>query len=176
MVQLPVKKKAPTGNKRGRPKAMEVAAKTNHKMDEYYRKKQVQTDAVMTSTHNEEEKKETQHSIEGTTQSVGYLRVQVTEETKAGAFMTVRTDDPLLRRELATEQMRKSKRKELISKRRQPLLAEMVQELEESEKRRMLHELRIYGLPGDEQAAEDRGLENEPSQPMQSVAEYLNNN
>ena len=97
---------------------------------------------------------------------MGYLRVQVIEETKAEAFMTVKTDDPLLRRELVTEQMRKSKRKELISKRRKPLLAEMVQELEESEKRRMLHELRIYGLPGDEQVAEDCGFENEPSQPM----------
>ena len=41
LVQLPIKKKAPTVNKRGRPKAMEVAAKTNHKMDEYYRKKPV---------------------------------------------------------------------------------------------------------------------------------------
>ena len=85
---------------------MEVAAKTNHKMDEYYRKKPVLTDAAMTNTHNEEEKKETQHSIEGTIQNVGYLRVQVTEETKAETFMTVKTDDPLLRRDLATEQMR----------------------------------------------------------------------
>ena len=42
----------------------------------------------------------------------------------------------------------------------------MVQELEESEKRRTLHELRIYGLPGDEQTAEDFGLENDPSPPM----------
>ena len=66
MVQLPVKKKAPTGNKRGRRKAMEVAAKTNHKMDEYYRKKPVQTDVAMANTHNEEEKKETQRSAEGT--------------------------------------------------------------------------------------------------------------
>ena len=41
LVHLPVKKKSPTGNKRGRPKAMEVVAKTNHKMDEYYRKKPV---------------------------------------------------------------------------------------------------------------------------------------
>ena len=58
--------------------------------------------------------------------NVGYLRVQAIEETKAEAFMTVKTEDPLLRREQMTEQMRKSKRKELISKRRQPLLAEMV--------------------------------------------------
>ena len=80
----------------------------------------------MTNTHNEEKKKETQRSAEGTMQNVGYLRVQVIEETKAEAFMTVKTEDPLLRREQMTEQMRKSKRKELISKRRQPLLAEMV--------------------------------------------------
>ena len=84
----------------------------------------------MTNTHNEEEKKETQRSAEGTMQNLGYLRVQVIEETKAEAFMTAKTDDPLMRREQMTEQMRKSKRKELISKRRQPLLAEMVQELE----------------------------------------------
>ena len=83
----------------------------------------------MTNTHNEEEKKETQHSTEGTIQNVGYLRVHVIEESKAEAFMTAKTDDPLLRREQMTEQMRKSKRKELISKRRQRLLAEMVEEL-----------------------------------------------
>ena len=50
----------------------------------------------MTNTHNEEEKKETQRSAEGTMQNVGYLRVQVIEETKAEAFMTARTDDPLI--------------------------------------------------------------------------------
>ena len=59
-------------------------------------------------------------------QNVGYLRVQVIEETKAEAFMTAKTDDPLLRREQMTEQICKSKRKELISKRRQPLLLETV--------------------------------------------------
>ena len=79
----------------------------------------------MTNTHNEK-KKETQRSAEGTMRNVGYLRVQVVEETKAEAFMTVKTVDPLLRREQMTEQMRKSKIKKLISKRRQPLLAEMV--------------------------------------------------
>ena len=80
----------------------------------------------MTNTHNEEEKKEIQRSIEGTIQNVGYLRVQVIEETKVEAFMIVKTEDPLLRREQMTEQMHKSKRKELISKRRQPLLVEVV--------------------------------------------------
>ena len=95
---------------------MEVAAKTNHKMDEYYRKKPVQTDAVMTSTHNEEEKEEIQRIAEGIIENVGYLRVEVIEETKAESYMTVKTEDPLLRRQQMTEQMRKSKRKELISK------------------------------------------------------------
>ena len=80
----------------------------------------------MTNTHIEEEKKETQRSIEGTIQNVDYLRVQAIEETKAEEFMTVKTEDPHLRREQMTEQMRKSKRNKLISKRRQPLLAEMV--------------------------------------------------
>ena len=115
MVQLPVKKMAPTGNKRGRPKALEVAAKTNRKMDEYYRKKPVQADVAMTHAHNEEEKKETQRSAEGTMQNVGYLRVQIIEETKAEAFMTAKTDDPLARREQMAEQLRNSKRQELVS-------------------------------------------------------------
>ena len=33
LVQTPVVKKAPTGNRRGRPRATEVIAKTNHKVD-----------------------------------------------------------------------------------------------------------------------------------------------
>ena len=41
LVQTTVAKKAPTGNKRGRPKASEVIARTNHRMDEFYRKKPV---------------------------------------------------------------------------------------------------------------------------------------
>jgi hypothetical protein len=41
LVQTPITKRAPTGNRRGRPKATEVVARTNHKMDEFYRKKPV---------------------------------------------------------------------------------------------------------------------------------------
>ena len=41
LVQTPVAKKAPTGNKRGRPKASKVIARTNNKMDEFCRKKHV---------------------------------------------------------------------------------------------------------------------------------------
>ena len=82
-------------------------------------------------------------------QNVGYLQVQVVEETKAEAFMNAKTDNPLMRKEQMTEQMRKSKRQDLIFKRRQPLLSEMVEEFAESRRRIRLHELRIYGLPGD---------------------------
>ena len=53
----------------------------------------------MTNTHNEEEKKETQRSAEGTMKNVGYLRVQVIEKTKAEAFMVAKTNNPLARRE-----------------------------------------------------------------------------
>ena len=56
-MHTPTKKKAPTGNKKGRPMATEVVAKTNRKMDEYYRKKPVQSDAAMLILHAEEKKK-----------------------------------------------------------------------------------------------------------------------
>ena len=56
-MQTPVVKRAPTGNKRGRPKATEVVARTNRTMDEFYRKKPVQSDAQMPLLNREEEKK-----------------------------------------------------------------------------------------------------------------------
>ena len=39
LVHTPTKKKALTGNKRGRLRATEVIAKTNHKVDDFFRKK-----------------------------------------------------------------------------------------------------------------------------------------
>ena len=56
LVQTPAIKHAPTGNRRGRPKATEVVARTNRRMDEFYRKKPVQSDAQMALQHQEEEK------------------------------------------------------------------------------------------------------------------------
>ena len=56
-MQTNVAKKAPTGNKRGRPKASEVIARTNHRMDEFYRKKPAKSDAEMPLLSQEEEKK-----------------------------------------------------------------------------------------------------------------------
>ena len=60
------------------------------------------------------------------------MRVQVIEESKSEAFMTAKVDDPEAKRIQMAEQMRKSKRQELISKRRYPPLSEVVKELEES--------------------------------------------
>ena len=61
-MQTPVKKKAPTGNKRGRHRASEVVARTNHKMDEFYRRKVVQSDAAMPLHPAEEQKQQSQLS------------------------------------------------------------------------------------------------------------------
>ena len=47
------------------------------------------------------------------------LRVQIVEETKKEAFMTARVDNPEARRIQMAEQMRKSKRKDILSKKRQ---------------------------------------------------------
>ena len=58
LVHTPTKKKAPTGNKRGRPKATEVIAKTNHKVDQFFRKKTPQVNADRPMQSPEEEKKQ----------------------------------------------------------------------------------------------------------------------
>ena len=58
LAHTPTKKKTSTGTQRGRPKATEVVAKTNRRMDEYYRKKPVQSDAAMPLLQAEEEKKQ----------------------------------------------------------------------------------------------------------------------
>ena len=93
-----------------------MVARTNHKMDEFYRRKAVQSDAAMPlpppgalQPAEEEEK-----------QSHWHLRVQVVEETKAEAFMAAKKDDPILRREQMALDLRKSKKQELLSRRRYP--------------------------------------------------------
>jgi hypothetical protein len=81
---------------RGRPKASEVVARTNHKMDEFYRRKPIQSDAVTTLHPAEEEKKQSQLSeaqmppqqLEEEKQPIGHLRVQIIEESKSEVFMT----------------------------------------------------------------------------------------
>ena len=58
LVQTPVVKKPPTGNRRGRPKATEVIAKTSHKVDQFFQKKTPQVDASMPLQSVEEEKQQ----------------------------------------------------------------------------------------------------------------------
>ena len=58
--------------------------------------------------------------------------MQVIEESKSEAFMTAKVDDPALRREQMAVDLRKSKRQELISKKRYPQLSEIVEELGET--------------------------------------------
>ena len=61
--------------------------------------------------------------------------MQVIEESKSEAFMTAKVDDPALRREQMAVDLRKSKRQELISKKRNPPFSEIVKELEETNRR-----------------------------------------
>ena len=56
----PSKKKAPTGNKRGRPKATEVIAKTNHKVDQFFPKKTPVINVDRPMQEPEEEKKQSE--------------------------------------------------------------------------------------------------------------------
>ena len=56
MVHTPTKKKAPTGNKRGRPRATEVIAKTNHKVDQFFHRKAPQINADRPMQNPEPEK------------------------------------------------------------------------------------------------------------------------
>ena len=58
LVHTPTKKKAPTGNRRGRPRATEVIAKTNRKVDDFFSREPTQSDAQMPLAHQEEEKKQ----------------------------------------------------------------------------------------------------------------------
>ena len=60
MVNTPSKKKAPTGNKRGRPKATEVIAKTNHKVDQFFPKRAPVVNADRPMQEPEEEKKQSE--------------------------------------------------------------------------------------------------------------------
>ena len=97
-------------------------------MDEFYRRKPVQSDAAMPLHPAEEEKKQSQLSetqmppqqIEEEKQSIGHLRVQIIEESKAEVFMTAKVDDPAQRREQMAIDLRKSKKQELLSKKRYP--------------------------------------------------------
>ena len=94
------------------------------------------------------------------------MRVQVIEESKSEAFMTAKVDNPEAKRIQMAEQMRKSKRQDIISKRRQNLaLNQILQEgagYSEQE----------YYFPNQE---DEYGYEDFSQQPAQTVDQYLNN-
>ena len=50
------------------------------------------------------------------------MRVQVIEETKAEVFLTAKVDDPALKREQMAIELCKSRRQQLLSRRRYPAL------------------------------------------------------
>ena len=142
LVHTPRKKKAPTGNRRGRPRATEVIANTNHMVDDFFRKKPAQANAdrpmqkpeeeKQAAQQPEEEKKQQEQPAEESKQHAGLMRVQVIEESKSEAFITAKVDNPVQKREQMAVDLRKSKRQKLISKKRYPQLSEIVEELDET--------------------------------------------
>ena len=138
MVHTPTKKYVPKGNRRGRPRATEVIAKTNHKVDDFFRRKPAQVNVDRPMQQPEEEKKQevpreevvefidtssnTQPSPvqqPAEVRATGLRKIQTAEESKTEAFMTAKVDNPEARRIQMVEQMRKSKRREILSKKRQ---------------------------------------------------------
>ena len=113
----PTKRKVPTGNKRGRPRATEVIAKTNHKVEDFFSRKPTQVNADRPMQQPEEEKKQEapreeaveyidtssnpQPSLEqqpAEMRTTGILRVPIFEESKTEAFLTAKVDNPEARR------------------------------------------------------------------------------
>ena len=65
-----------------------MIAKTNHKVDDFFRKKAPQVNSDRPMQQPEEEKKQPEQPAEESKQHAGLLRVQVIEESKSEAFMT----------------------------------------------------------------------------------------
>ena len=80
--------------------------------------------------------------------------------------MTAKVDNPEARRIQMIEQLRKSKRREIISKKRENMA--LNQTLQEGTE---LSELEFY-IPGEEN---EYGYEDPSQQPLHTVDQYLNN-
>ena len=65
LVHTPTKKKAPTGKKRGRPRAIEVIDNTNPKVDDFFRKKATHANLDKPMQQPEEEKNAEKQPEEG---------------------------------------------------------------------------------------------------------------
>ena len=95
------------------------------------------------------------------------MRVQVIEKSKSEAFLTAKVDDPEAKRIQMAEQMRKSKRQDIISKKRQNMALNQV--LQEGAG----YSEQEFSLPSQE---DEYGYEEFPQQPLQTVDQYLSNN
>jgi hypothetical protein len=124
LVQTPVKKKTPTGGKVGRPRATEKIAKTNTKMDDFYRRKPTQSDATMplqasARTPVEEVKEPVEEERK---QHMSYLRPQSFEEPphESESLLTAKKSDQQQRGIQMAVDMRKDKKREILTKKRYP--------------------------------------------------------
>ena len=96
----------------GRPKATDVIAKTNHKLDDYYRRKPAQSDAAMMLQHSEEEKKQGEQPAEQKKHE-SHPQAQAAKGPQLGAPSTANKVDALLQRVQMALDLRESKRHEL---------------------------------------------------------------
>ena len=127
-----------------------MIAKTNHKVDDFFRKKPTQSDAQMPLVNQEEEKKQEaprEEAVEfidtssnpqpspaqqpAEVRPTGLRKILVAEESKQGAFMTAQVADPSQRREQMAVALRKSKRMAILSKKRWEHAMGQVQRMEE---------------------------------------------
>ena len=115
-----------------------MIAKTNHKVNDFFKKKPAQSDAQMPLANQEEEKKQEAPREEAVdfidtssnpqpssaqqpaeVRPTGLRKILTAEESKTEAFMTAKVDNPEARRIQMAEQMRRSKRREVLSKKRE---------------------------------------------------------
>ena len=92
----------------------------------------------------------------------GLRKIQIAEESKTEAFMTAKVDNPEARRIQMAEQMRKGKRKEIQSMKRQAHVPDQLQK----------GDVQYFELSGQ---AEDLGFEELLQDSTQNVEQYLNN-
>ena len=99
--------------------------------------------------------------------ATGLRKIQIAEESRTEAFMTAKVDNPEAKRIQMAEQMRKDKRKEIISKKRQAHIPDQFQEGDVQ-----YYDQEYFELSGQ---AEDLGFGELLQDSTQTVEQYLNN-
>ena len=117
-----------------------MIAKTNHKVVDFFRRKATQVNEDRPMQQPEEEKKQEaprEEAVEfidtssnpqpssaqqpAEVRPTGLRKILTAEESKTEAFMTAKVDNPEARRIQMAEQMRRSRRREVLSKKRENL-------------------------------------------------------